>query len=304
MTPGGDYQRLYSYSYVAGWHYSGAVASTDPKATEFGPTPWRQRQGLVRPAEFPDSYDPSRGRYSKPVIYLPVKRRNGQDQHPTLTVSIKLISPQGTGNKQVKSWAGTSVDVDVVNVLPLQSGSAEHKVTLHGKLDANLLCEIEVKPSDVKGWLKEGSALNALVNENLLDFRFKLNGVSDGGQPVVGQSRNRVFLYCRKTVVFLPGLFGSQIHFAAADGTAIGYPMFSDVFSQSIGTLECDENGVPLFSFPNVSLLMLHKLFPTFRHASWRRLLPKTSSILSTPVTQRASPSCRTFPKNSGSTRS
>ena len=100
-------------------------------------------------------------------------------------------------------------------------------MTLNGKLDANLSCKIEVTPSDVKGWLKDGSALKALVNENLLDFRFTLNGVSDGGQPVKGQSRNRLFLYCRKTAVFLPGLFGSQIHFTAADGSTIGYPKFA-----------------------------------------------------------------------------
>jgi hypothetical protein len=268
LTVGGDYQRFYAYSYIAEWRFRGAVASTDPNAVEFGPRPWNQRQGVLRAAEARDAYDPTRGRYAKPVVYLPVKRRDGQDQLPTLIVSIKLVSPQLTGNNQVKIWAGTSVEVEVVNVLTLPPpGSSEPKVTLQGKLDANLSCEIEVKASDVTSWLKDGSALKALVNENLLDFRFKLNGVSDGGKPVVGQSRNRLFLYCRKTIVFLPGLFGSQLHVTLADGTALGYPMFwkSGHFDwallnkdQTAGVLECDENGLPLLSFPNLSLLMLH----------------------------------------------
>jgi hypothetical protein len=258
VTPGGDYERIYAYAYRAEWQFRDAVASTDPNADAFGPPPWSQRQGLLRQPVNPYAgYDPSRGRYSKPVTYLPVKRRNGQDQFPTVIISIQLFSPQRTQNGQVKIWTGTTVEVDVVNVLASQKGSPEAKVTLSGKLDTNLSCKIEVKPPDVKAWLKDGSALKALVNENLLDFRFKLNGVNDGGQPVVGQSQDRLFLYCRKTAVFLPGLFGSQIHFTAADGSTIGYPMFSDTFWQSIGALECDEQGVPLIPHPTTSLLML-----------------------------------------------
>jgi hypothetical protein len=133
----------------------------------------------------------------------------------------------------------------------------------------DLSCTIEIPPSKVKEWL-DGSTLKALVNENLLDFRFTLNGVMDGGQPVQGQSRNRLFLYCKKTVVFLPGLFGSQLQIKMTDGRVLGYPAFykSGHFEwskwwvpdtdQYAGILECDENGVPLYSFPNISLLMCH----------------------------------------------
>jgi hypothetical protein len=284
LTPGADYQWIYSYAYEAKWQFRGATASTDPNAAEFGPPPWSLRQGVLRAVETKDSYDPSRGRYAKPVVYLPVKRRKGEDQHPTLILSIKLYGHQQTGNQKVKGWAGTSVDVDVVNVMPRPPGAAEPKVTLHGKLDANLSCTIEVPASKVNEWLKtDGSTLKALVNENLLDFRFTLNGVSDGGQPVKGQSQNRVFLYCRKTVVFLPGLFGSQLQIKMSDGRVLGYPMFyrSGHFEwskwwlpeqeQFAGILECDENGVPLFSFPNVSLLMCHN----FSHLPDLPLLPQ-----------------------------
>jgi hypothetical protein len=274
VTPGGDYERIYSYAYQAEWQFRDAVASTDFFAEPFGPRPWSLRQGLLRESINPngaEGYDPSRNRFSKPVTYLPVKRRNGEDQPPTLIISIQLFSPQKTQNKQVKIWPGTTVDVDVVNVLASKPGSPEAKKTLNGKLDANLSCQIEVKPSDVKNWLKgDHSDLKALVNDNLLDFRFKLNGVSDCGQPVVGQSQERLFLYCKKTIVFLPGLFGSELRILMSDGRVLGYPMFykSGQFEwsrwwlpdteQYAGILECDENGVPLFSFPKISLLMLH----------------------------------------------
>lgn len=269
MTPNGAYQCVYPYSYIAEWQVRGAECSTDPNAVPFGPSAWNEAGGILRPADTGDGYAPDRGRFTKPVKYVPVKRRKGEETYPTLIISIQLCGPQLTGHKQVKNWAGSSVEVELFNVAGQTPGAPERKMTLSqkGKLSATLSCEIEVKPSDVKGWLADSKPLHALVNENLLDFKFKLTGVMDGGKPVAGQSHNRVFLYCRKTIVFLPGLFGSELRFRQRDGTVIGYPAFWRSghrewkllnANQTIGLLECDENGVPLFSFPDISLLMLH----------------------------------------------
>jgi hypothetical protein len=40
-------------------------------------------------------------------------------------------------------------------------------------------------------------------------------------------------------------LFGSRIHFIAADGTTIGYPKFARGVFQTVGALECDEAESP-----------------------------------------------------------
>ena len=83
------------------------------------------------------------------------------------------------------------------------------------------------------------------MNENLLDFRFKLGGVTeDDGQPVQGQSRNRVFLYCRKTIVMLPGLFGSQVQFKTPTGEIVGFPDFWNERLRAVGEVVSNVPGV------------------------------------------------------------
>jgi hypothetical protein len=292
MVPGSEYEKVVAFSYVAEWQYKDAVPSTDAAATPFGPPPWRMRQGLIRASQPPGP----QMMFYKPVDYVPVKRTNGTDKLPTLILSIRLSGAGMTSNAKVPSWVGTPVDVEVVNVLrglgdgpDGRSGDPKAKLTLHGKLDSNLTCNIEIKTSDLQGWLKLTSPLNALVNENLFDFRFKLNGVTeDDGSPVQGQSRNRVFLYCRKTIVFLPGLFGSQVQFTLPSGEVVGFPDFWNERARAIGeavsnvpglgplvnigtqipdmrfqhadVLECDDKGIPLIPCPKPTLLMLHGL--------------------------------------------
>lgn len=300
MSPGGDYLRVHPFTYTADWKWSGAQVSTDPKAIPFGPQPWAIPQGLIRATPGPDLTPPAPG-LPKGVRYLPVKRRDGIDQHPTLIISIQLLPPLREQNLRVPSWEGTPVDVEVFNRHPV-GGGAEPKVLLHGKLDSSLACRIEVKPDAVKAWLGPKGTLKALVNENLLDFKFTLKGVIDSGKPVSGQSRSRLFLYCRKTIVFLPGLFGSQVQFTTPDGQVLGFPDFWDdprldpakqpqmygapTFNpaiipsrfQRVDVLECDDKGVPLIPCPKPTLLMLMGVVTSpFKavHEARMKLLPK-----------------------------
>jgi hypothetical protein len=288
IEPGDDAERVIAYKYVAEWKFTGAVKSADPNATPFGGDPWPESHGTI----VPDNPPSDRGFFAslfsstppKTVDYVPVKRRNGKDTFPTLIVSIRLTNLKGAQPARVRAWVGTSVEVTVVNVLPGNSDQknapGELNVSLQGKLDSNLSCQIKIPPSDVEAWLKKDSALQAAVNENLLDFRFKLTGVSDGGRPVEGQAQRRLFLYCRKTVVLLPGLFASQVQFTAADGQIVGFPDFFDEaeinsfdssddaggavmpavslnISQNAEVLECDDKGIPLIPCEMPTLLML-----------------------------------------------
>ena len=113
MVPGSEYERVVSFSYVAEWRFKDVVPSTDKEAVPFGPKPWGIRQGLLRATPTPGPQMV----WFKPVLYLPVKRSNGTDKPPTLILTIQLKSVQMTRTANVPVWAGTPVDVDVVNVL-------------------------------------------------------------------------------------------------------------------------------------------------------------------------------------------
>src|SRR5256885_12232932 len=102
MAPGGTYQRIVPYYYRAEWQFRDAVASKDPKATAFGPGRWAQPQGLIQPSPYAGGATGARGVvFLKRVIYLPVKRRDGQDTFPTLVISIKLDTPSGAQQARV-----------------------------------------------------------------------------------------------------------------------------------------------------------------------------------------------------------
>jgi hypothetical protein len=108
------------------------------------------------------------------------------------------------------------------------------------------------------------------VNEVLLDFSFQCPSLKIDGQPLAGQSINRLFLYRRKLIVFLPGVFGSKISVTTPDGRTLGFPDYYDepstfvkllgqmspaveysrqawsFLNQRLGGLECDAAGKPL----------------------------------------------------------
>ncbi len=287
MSGGNEYTGVSSFSYLAEWRWRTVWSSGDPNAKPFGPPPWSMRQGLIRAVAGPDLSVTIGQLPGKTVRYLPVKRRGGVDTFPGLIVHIQLVPPQNNQNMQVPAWQGTSVDVDVFNRInndPFAPGGGAPDPTLKltgALVGPDLTCRIEIPPATVKTWLTPTGTLKGAVNDNLLDFKFKLNGVMDDGQPVVGQSRNRLFLYCRKTIVFLPGLFGSQVQFKTADGETLGFPDFwserlrnvlttpgmpsgagllasvPDMRFQRADVLECDDKGVPLIPSPKPTLLRM-----------------------------------------------
>src|SRR6185295_5070656 len=61
--------------------------------------------------------------------------------------------------------------------------------------------------------------LNAKVNENLLDFTVRIPALSIGAE-----SSNRVTVYRRKAIVFVPGLLGSTIAVKTSEGPVQIYP--------------------------------------------------------------------------------
>ena len=117
-----------------------------------------------------------------------------------------------------------------------------------GTLFAGLGCDIEVRKEEVAKFLDFAGPLRARLNENLLDFQVEIaykpkNMVDTNDFAVLkGRSKNLVFLYRRKTIVFLPGVLGSRFEVQAKDGTKAAYP---DYLFRA-GRMECDSEGNPL----------------------------------------------------------
>lgn len=180
----------------------------------------------------------------KPVLYVPVKRTKGQDAVPKLCLEIKIWETGWVTNVPIASLAGKAVQITVRNVYEGPDGPATGKpATIDGKLDSYGECNIDLPPSKVAEWLDPDKPFGGRVNEVLLDFSFVIPDVPSEGRPLAGQSQNRVYLYRRKAIVFLPGVFGSKVYVMLPDGRELGFPSFLD---HNVGALECDESGVPL----------------------------------------------------------
>jgi hypothetical protein len=149
--------------------------------------------------------------------------------------------------------------VTVRNVYEGPDGPPTGKpVTLTGKLDGGGECNVDIPASQVADWLDPEKPLGGCVNEVLIDCSFQIPDVTSEGKPIAGQSENRVYLYRRKAIVFLPGVFGSSVNVTLADGSVHGFPSF--IKDKTVGELECDENGEPLIEANPPTLVELWAL--------------------------------------------
>jgi hypothetical protein len=254
-----------SVEYLAQWSWIDIPPCRESAATPFGPA-------TVIPAGERPSLMSRSG--PKAVLYMPVKRASKQETFPKVAIFLSFFQASFLQKVHVPNTVGAEVVFEVRNLWP---GAPAAPVTLKGKLDSKLEVRVEISPDDVKGWLAPGSSpFGARINENLLEFRFEIPSISVDGKPVRGQSVNRLFFYRRKTIVFLPGVFGSQVHVKLPNGEQVGFPDFTpkllDTISallplpvqllagelnQRIGALECDADGVPLIEAIRPVLLQL-----------------------------------------------
>lgn len=256
------------HGYGAAWTSSAFRQTSD--TADFGPPATRD----------PRADNPVPVGSPKPVKYLPVPRRAGEEKIPALSLMLGLSEEGKIRAVQVPAWEGAEVLIEVVN---LWDPAAPKKVELKGTLQ-KLVCKVEVSKDTLRSWLDPKGPLGALVNENLLDFRFRIPKIDESGSVFAGESQNRVFLYRRKVLVFFPGVFGSQVQFTTPDGQKFGFPdFFQDdtvptgphaaeesvgklgealgtiVFStQKVGVLECDDAGKPLRQPDKPTLLRLN----------------------------------------------
>jgi hypothetical protein len=210
-------------------------------------------------------------------MYMPVRRSDKQHIVPSLAIVISFWEKGTLGNVIVRPHAGEKVVVLVWNVF---RGEKVGPVRLEGSIDVGGICRVDVGASTVRGWLgidppqrrKDGrsKSLGGLVNELLLDFSFLCPGIKVEGSPLAGQSMNRTFLYRRKAIVFLPGVFGSEVFVRLPNGRTVGFPnyytkqIWEDMrrnllppqvtqtvaalgaIESEVGALECDAAGEPL----------------------------------------------------------
>jgi hypothetical protein len=239
------------------WH--DVPPSADPTATPFGPP------DLDCSGQMP--FDASAAS-SKPISYVPVKKQNGNEIFPALQLHLTVTELGELWNVCAPSHEGARVEIEVWNVW---GGKRRGPAKLTGTLGSQGTCDIIVTPATVEQWLDPTGELGGRVNELLLDYGFKFPTLTVDGQPLQGQSKTRVYLYRRKVIVFLPGVFGSQVQIKTPDGRTLGFPDFysepasfmdrlqdfispelalsrqiHDGLNQKVGGLECDAAGRPL----------------------------------------------------------
>ncbi|MDP3000154.1 MAG: hypothetical protein Q8N47_21905, partial [Bryobacterales bacterium] len=185
-------------------------------------------------------------------------------------------------NFDVPAYAGQKVNFTVFNVWP---GDAAMSIApLSGALDQFLKdCEVTVDPKTVERWLDPKGLFKARFNENLFDFNWETPNIRVDGKALSGSSVNRAYLYRKKTIVFLPGVFGSEIDVDVGGRSVDAFPNFLrddptpavdimftgpvgaartayDAANQSVAILECDSAGMPLVEARDPSKL-LHVLW-------------------------------------------
>jgi hypothetical protein len=262
------------YGFHASWRSVTIPVSSDPRALPFGPSFCLNEGEQVPPIEL----------YSDPkeVLHIPVKRTKGDEIRPALQIHIALVEDDIKYRKEVvvRGHEGAKVIIKVFNLWGDVTWGQTHPtpVVIESKLSADGTCDLEIPAEQVRKWLDPKGPLGGRINENLLDFTFECpslvpkteHGV---GGPIRGQSSNRIFLYRKKLILFLPGVFGSQVRVLTPDGRELGFPNFfpePDEFQKfvseqsgigelglrignfvsganlELGALECDKAGQPL----------------------------------------------------------
>jgi hypothetical protein len=260
---GQPYRKVIEYKGVARWLSPDVPFSQDSEARPFGP-------GSLLPQAGPMPRVGSAGGFeagpetaaAKPVLYIPVKRQNGQETIPSLRVWLEFREVGRLSNIQALAHVGAKVSFSVWNVWGNQRRGP---VKLEGSLDEVGTCSVPIPAATVKSWLDPRAELRGRVNEILLDFEFAIPDLTD--QLIVGESITRIYLYRRKVLVFLPGVFGSQVNVRTPDGHTRGFPdlytgftleraladsllpgagLAQQLATQKLGSLECDAAGRPL----------------------------------------------------------
>jgi len=269
------YYKKLEYIATAEWGHDDR-ASDDPAATPFGPA--RSQQWLP-PGLQGSGSEPVPAQVAKPVLYLPVKKRNGKETFPALRVQLTVTELDELRNVSVPGHRGAPVEISVWNVW---GGRRVGPVKLKGTLAADDACTLLVPATTVEKWLDPKAELGGRVNELLLDYEFRLPTLKVEGAPLAGESTTRVYLYRRKVIVFLPGVFGSKIQLKMPDGRRLGFPDFYSeptlrevlqdsvapdrgvtrhvdaLVNQNVGGLECDASGRPLVEPIKPSIFSAH----------------------------------------------
>ena len=234
----------------------------------------------------------------KDVLWVPVPKRQGKVIYPSLHIQFRLVEereslPGGVENFDVPAYAGQKVNFRVFNVWP--GDAAMSTAPLSGTLNQFLTdCEVTVDPGTVERWLDPKGPFKARFNENLFDFKWETPNIRVEGEALSGSSRNRAYLYRKKTIIFLPGVFGSSLKVEVGGRLVEAYPNFYrddpnfspeqpagstfcpptidncdqpelPDFSQSVTILECNSAGEPLVEAPEPKLLhLLGAVYDTF----------------------------------------
>jgi len=157
----------------------------------------------------------------KPVLLVPSKRRQKVATFPELHMRADLteIGREAgvVNNVTIDELEGKEVVFELTNkywktpsTIPLI-----YKTTLQ-----NFSAVIQLSESEVRDVVfgKNGT-LNANVNENLLDFTVRIRELE-----LDTESDNRILVYRKKVLVFVPGLLGSTLAIVTSEGPVQVYP--------------------------------------------------------------------------------
>jgi hypothetical protein len=269
-----------------------------------------------QPVDIPPSGDPQADPFAPllaalvPVRYFPVRRRSGTFTFPQLRVHVELQEAElKRRNFDVPKLVGAEVKIDVSNVFEPPTASIPPVSLPSGHLDSKLVCDVTISATDVQKFLDRSGPMKASLNKNLFSFTVEIPAVQVEAKPLQGVSANRAYLYCKKSIAFLPGVFGSQFTVQRGKGVKDGFPDFladdelrgavgselaalvirGKIRSQRIGVLECDSHGEPILPAFNPKLLRLggdvpvigvYDTYTALREARVRKLNPVPDDFL------------------------
>lgn len=192
---------------------------------------------------------------------VPVPARNGAYQFPPVTLTAQLcqVDPvYGTvTNVFVPDLEGKQVNFTLGNEVRLGVNQAGKPGPYHAKLTGGT-ATLTLGGATVAGWFEPAKGW-ATLNVNLLTFRVELPDVADG-QTLYDYAEPYYYFYCRKSILFLPGVMGSKLAIKNPDGSTTPiYPHYGIIDvpwgipdglaegQYQTGELECDGDGKPLY---------------------------------------------------------